>query len=81
MICDGLKFQVVTMCSTAHSANGSRLVHRRFKVRGVNQQQQVRKPDVIYYYNQNMAGVDKSDQKIATYNVLIKSVRYSMFIC
>ena len=65
------------MCSTANTANGSKMVRRRVRdAAGVSQVQQVRKPNVVDDYNNNMAGVDKSDQKIGTYNVLIKSIRY-----
>ena len=72
-----LTFQVVSMISTAHTGEGSQWVRRRVKGQaGQWEQKVVQKPEVVHQYNIHMGGVDKSDQLIAPYNVLMKSMRW-----
>lgn len=60
-----------------HGANMSTFVRRQVKDgAGGWRLHMVRKPEVIHDYNQYMGGVDLSDQLIAPYNVLLKSMRY-----
>ncbi|XP_070385975.1 piggyBac transposable element-derived protein 4-like [Dermacentor albipictus] len=68
--------RVVHMVSTAHTANSHVLAKRREKKDGKWQQISIKKPQLIDEYNAGMLGVDKSDQLIATYNVLRKCVRW-----
>lgn len=64
------------MVSTAHTANAHVLAKRREKKNGKWEQITIRKPKLIDEYNAGMLGVDKSDQLIASYNVLRKCVRW-----
>jgi hypothetical protein len=65
------------MCSTIHSANDFDTVTRRIKDKEGNWVQRLcKKPKIVDDYNQNMKGVDHSDQIIAPYNVLLKCRRY-----
>ena len=67
----------VAMCTTMHEANTFQLVRRTSKDRkGVYQAMEVKQPQAVFDYNQFMGGVDKSDQIIGTYNVLMKCVRW-----
>lgn len=69
--------KVVTVLSTAHGATGQeQQARRRVKEQGEWRQVEVRKPGVIHEYNTYMSGVDKSDQLLAHYNVLLKCVRW-----
>lgn len=68
--------RVVNMISTAHTANKFVLTKRRKKVGNKWTEIPVRKPELIDEYNVGMLGVDKSDQLIGSYNVLMKSVRW-----
>ena len=61
---------------TADTAGGFTWVRRRVKEQGTWCQKFVRKPTVVDNYNRYMAGVDRSDQLIAQYNVLIISMRW-----
>lgn len=67
----------MSIISTAHTGEGCRWVRRRIKGQGGQwQEKEVRKPEVVHQYNIHMGGVDKSDQLIAPYNVLMKSMRW-----
>ncbi|XP_072143441.1 piggyBac transposable element-derived protein 4-like [Dermacentor andersoni] len=68
--------RVVHMMSTAHTANKFVLAKRRRKVNNKWEEVSVKKPMLIDKYNVGMLGVDKSDQLIGTYNVLMKCVRW-----
>ena len=55
-------------------------VERSVKVDNKWQKKVVNQPSVIYSYNQNMGGVDLSDQRVTTYSRLMKgSARYFKF--
>ena len=47
-------------------------VERSVKVDNKWQKKVVNQPSVIYSYNQNMGGVDLSDQRVTTYSRLMK---------
>jgi len=47
-------------------------VERSVKVGNKWQKKAVNQPSVIYSYNQNMGGVDLSDQRVTTYSHLMK---------
>nr|XP_037274775.1 piggyBac transposable element-derived protein 4-like [Rhipicephalus microplus] len=68
--------RVVNMMSTIHTANNHVIAKRRVKKDGKWQEISVQKPKLVDEYNAGMLGVDKSDQMIASYNVLIKCVRW-----
>lgn len=68
--------RVVNMMSTAHTANKFVLSKRRKKVGNSWTEISVKKPMLIHEYNKGMLGVDKSDQLIGSYDVLMKSVRW-----
>jgi hypothetical protein len=68
--------KVVTIASTAHSADGYTWTHRRVKQNGDWRQKLVRKPALIQEYNKYMSGVDRSDQLLSNYSVWIKSMRW-----
>jgi hypothetical protein len=61
------------MLSTAHTGDGN--ISVRVKVRGEWRRIMVRWPTVVDRYNTSMGGVDKSDQLIANYNILQKTIR------
>ena len=58
--------------SSAHAAQGYGWVTRQVKHDNQWRLHLVRRPQVIADYNNNMLGVDKSDQLIAGYAVLRK---------
>ncbi|KAH8026348.1 hypothetical protein HPB51_020332 [Rhipicephalus microplus] len=64
------------MMSTIHTANSHVIAKRRVKKDGKWQEISVQKPKLVDEYNAGMLGVDKADQMIASYNVLIKCVRW-----
>ncbi|XP_049517028.1 piggyBac transposable element-derived protein 4-like [Dermacentor silvarum] len=68
--------KVVHMMSTAHTANKHVSATRKERRGGVWSMTQIEKPLLIDEYNSGMLGVDKSDQLIASYNVLMKCVRW-----
>lgn len=68
--------RVVNMMSTAHTANKFVLLKRRKKVGNSWTEISVKKPMLIHEYNKGMLGVDKSNQLIGSYDVLMKSVRW-----
>ncbi|KAL1484872.1 hypothetical protein MTO96_049932 [Rhipicephalus appendiculatus] len=68
--------RAVNMMSTIHTANNHVLAKQSEKKNGKWQEISVRKPKLVDDYNSGMLGVDKSDQMIASYNVLIKCVRW-----
>lgn len=68
--------RVVNMMSTIHTANMTVTAKRREKRGNTWAQISVPKPLLIHEYNAGMLGVDKSDQMIGYYNVLMRSVRW-----
>lgn len=68
--------RVVNMMSTIHTANMTVTAKRREKRGNTWAQISVPKPLLIHDYNAGMLGVDKSDQMIGYYNVLMRSVRW-----
>ncbi|KAH8021399.1 hypothetical protein HPB51_015579 [Rhipicephalus microplus] len=68
--------RAVHMMSTAHTANSHVTATRKRKVAGQWKKVPIRKPRLIEEYNAGMLGVDRSDQLIASYNVLMKCVRW-----
>lgn len=71
--------QVVSLCTTLHAGHHYSTTRRMVKEQGSWTQQQVQRPKAVQDYNQHMGGVDKSDQIIGTYNVLLKSMRLFFF--
>lgn len=68
--------RAVNMMSTAHTANNHVTATRKVKSGGQWTKIPIRKPLLIEEYNKGMLGVDKSDQLISSYNVLMKYVRW-----
>lgn len=68
--------RVVNMISTIHTANKKVVAKRRVRSGNTWTQVSVPKPFLIDEYNTGMLGVDKSDQMIGYYNVLMRSVRW-----
>ncbi len=68
--------KAVTVASTVHSALDHGTAKRRIKEGGNWSRKEIRRPKCIEDYNQYMNGVDKSDQLISRYCVLIKSWRW-----
>lgn len=68
--------RAVHMMSTAHTANSHVTATRKLKVAGQWKKVPIRKPRLVEEYNAGMLGVDRSDQLIASYNVLMKCVRW-----
>lgn len=68
--------KVVSMLTTIENANDSLQVRRKTKTAGVWRNRNVPQPQAISSYNQYMNGVDRSDQILATNNVLRKCVRW-----
>lgn len=68
--------RTVNMMSTAHTANNHVSAMRKVKRGDRWTRIPIRKPLIIEDYNKGMLGVDKSDQLIASYNVLMKCVRW-----
>lgn len=66
----------VFLMSTMHTANKHVAAKRREKRGGQWVVNTINKPLLVHEYNTGMLGVDKSDQIIATYNVLRKCVRW-----
>ena len=64
------------MLSTTDTANYFVIVSRKVKKDGKWGSVNVRKPSVIERYNKYMNTVDKSDQLLGKYNLLIKCVRW-----
>ncbi|KAL1473211.1 hypothetical protein MTO96_038839 [Rhipicephalus appendiculatus] len=64
------------MTSTAHTANKSVTATRKERRGGVWNVFPIEKPLLIDGHNSGMQGVDRSDQLIASYNVLMKCVRW-----
>ncbi|XP_070395202.1 piggyBac transposable element-derived protein 4-like [Dermacentor albipictus] len=68
--------RVVNMMSTVHTANDTVTAKRRERRQNSWTQISITKPLLIHDYNAGMLGVDKSDQMIGYYNVLMRSVRW-----
>lgn len=68
--------KVVHLMSTAHTANKRTLAIRKVKSGNTWTQVTIQRPQLVGDYNAGMLGVDKSDQLIGSYNILIKSVRW-----
>ncbi|KAH8038475.1 hypothetical protein HPB51_001648 [Rhipicephalus microplus] len=68
--------RVVNMISTIHTANKKVVAKRRVQSGNTWTEVSVPKPLLIDEYNTGMLGVDKSDQMIGYYNVLMRSVRW-----
>ena len=68
--------KTVSVMSTMHDANRSTTVNRRTKQNNQFSNISVQQPDVIKDYNNDMAGVDKSDQLINKYNMLRKTNKW-----
>ncbi|KAK1152066.1 piggyBac transposable element-derived protein 4-like [Acipenser oxyrinchus oxyrinchus] len=68
--------RTVTVLSTIHSATESVTVQRRARSHGKLDIVNVRQPLAIHEYNQHMGGVDRSDQLIQKYSVLISSLKW-----
>ena len=67
----------VSMCSTFHCANDTTIARRNSKGKdGKYVRLELKKPKAVDDYNQNMGGVDRSDQLLASYDVLLKSYRW-----
>ena len=68
--------KVVSMLTTIENANDSLQVRRKTKTAGVWSTKLVKQPQAIATYNKYMNGVDRSDQILATYNVLRRCKRW-----
>jgi len=68
--------KVVSMLTTAENANDCVRVERKSKTGGVWRTVVVQQPQAIASYNQYMNAVDRSDQILATNNVLRKCKRW-----
>ena len=68
--------KVVSMLTTIGNANDYVLVNRKAKMANVWRVMQVQQPQTINTYNQYMNAVDRSDQILATNNVLRKSMKW-----
>ena len=68
--------KVVTMLSTIDSANEHVVVERKVKVNQKWEKVMVKKPYVVERYNAYMNAVDKSDQILAKYNLLRKTIKW-----
>ena len=67
----------VTLMSTMHTVNGVGHVKRRHKNNeGRYERLNVKQPAVVKDYNDNMAGVDRSDQLIGKYSTLRKTNKW-----
>lgn len=69
-------WRAVNLMSTMHTANQHVPAKRREKRGAQWALRVIKKPRLVHEYNAGMLGVDKSDQIIATYNVLRKCVRW-----
>lgn len=68
--------KVVSMITTIDNANDHGQVNRKAKTNNVWRQVSVNQPSAIKRYNNYMNGVDRSDQILATQNVLRKCMRW-----
>uniref|UniRef100_A0A6M2CPZ1 Putative tick transposon n=1 Tax=Rhipicephalus microplus TaxID=6941 RepID=A0A6M2CPZ1_RHIMP len=68
--------RVVNIISTIHTANKKVVAKRRVRSGNTWTEVSVPKPLLIDEYNSGLLGVDKSDQIIGYYNVLMRSVRW-----
>ena len=69
--------KVVTLMSTVYPGHSEDNVTRKARDKsGKFQEVSIPRPVMVKMYNQNMGGVDKSDQYLAYHNVLRKTVRY-----
>lgn len=68
--------KVVSMLSTIENANDSIQVKRKTRTAGVWSTKVIQQPKAIATYNQYMNAVDRSDQILATNNVLRKCMRW-----
>ena len=68
--------KTVSFLSTIHEANKQGMVHRRSKNNGVYTRLNIPQPDLVKSYNQNMGGVDQSDQHIAKNTTLRKTHKW-----
>ncbi|KAK6470125.1 piggyBac transposable element-derived protein 4-like [Huso huso] len=68
--------RTVTVLSTLHRATDAVTIQRHVKENGKWTVKDVQQPLAIHDYNQNMGGVDKSDQLIEKYDMRIKSLKW-----
>ena len=68
--------KVVSLLTTIENANDSLQVKRKTRTAGVWSTKVVRQPQAIATYNKYMNGVDRSDQILATNNVLRKCMKW-----
>ena len=68
--------KVVSVLTTIDNANDQVQVRHKTKTAGVWNTKVVPQPKAIHNYNQYMNGVDRSDQILATHNVLRKCMRW-----
>ena len=68
--------KIVSLLTTIENANDSELVERKTKNGGVWSTRRVTQPKAIASYNQYMNAVDRSDQILATNNVLRKCMKW-----
>ena len=69
--------KTVSICSMFHSANDTATARRNSKTKdGKYVRLELKKPKAVDDYNQNMGGVDRSDQLLSSYDVLLKSYRW-----
>ncbi len=66
----------VSLVTSIDSANDRVVAKRRTKKRGVYQELEVDQPYAVHRYNQYMNGVDRSDQMLASHNVIRKCRRW-----
>ena len=68
--------KVVSLLTTIENANDNVEVNRKTKTAGVWSTKKVKQPQAIATYNKYMNAVDRSDQILATNNVLRKCMRW-----
>jgi len=68
--------KVVSMLTTIENANDSLQVRRKTRTAGVWRTRFIQQPQAIATYNQYMNAVDRSDQMLATNNVLRKCMQW-----
>ena len=76
LVLQWLDNKVVSMLTTIENANDSLQVKRKTRTAGVWSTKVIRQPQAIATYNKYMNAVDRSDQKLATNNVLRKCIKW-----